>query len=116
MDEKLTKAFEFANYMTALAGQKQIIKEEFYQNLLYYHNGGVFKVTPELISFVKTLVDFGKDNSPVLVDSNEVPIDVSNLTEFLKNIMAVYYSAVNEYHTKHDQLKKQRSVESLTNL
>ena len=116
MDAKLTKAFEFANYMTTLAGQKQIIKEEFYQNLLYYYNGGIFKVTSELISFVKTLVDLNKDADPVLVDSNEVPINVEDLNTFLKNIMAVYYSAVNEYYTKHEQLKKQRSVESLTNI
>jgi hypothetical protein len=116
MDAKLTKAFEFANYMTTLAGQKQIIKEEFYQNLLYYYNGGIFKVTPELISFVKTLADLGKDATPVLVDSNTIPVNVLDLTEFLKSIMAVYYSAVNEYYTKHEQLKNQRSVESLTNL
>jgi hypothetical protein len=116
VNKTLEQAFNIANYMTTLAGQKQIIKEEFYQNLLYYYNGGVFKVTPELISFVKTLVDFNKDNSSVLVDSNELPIRISDLQEFLKNILSTYYSSVNEYYTKYEQLRKSRSVETLTTL
>ena len=35
MDEQIKKAFETANYMTTLASQKQILKEEFYQNLIH---------------------------------------------------------------------------------
>lgn len=116
MNKTLEQAFNIADYMTTLASQKQIIKEEFYQNLLYYHNGGVFKVTPELISFVKTLVDFGKDNSSVLVDSNELPISITDLQEFLNNILSTYHSSVNEYYTQYEQLRKSRSVETLTNL
>jgi hypothetical protein len=116
MNKKLEKAFEIANYMTTLAGQKQIIKEEFYQNVLYYYNGGTFKVTPELISFIGTLISLGKDLEPILVDSNNIPINVGNLIEFQNNILSVYYTAVNEYYTKYEQLRKQRSVESLTNL
>ena len=116
MNKKLEQAFDIANYMTTLASQKQIIKEEFYQNLLYYYNGGVFKVTPELISFVKTLMDFGKDLAPVLVDSNDIPINVENIKEFLDNILSTYYSAINEYYTKYEQIRKSRSVEKLTEL
>jgi hypothetical protein len=116
VNKKLEQAFDIANYMTTLASQKQIIKEEFYQNLLYYYNGGVFKVTPELISFVRTLIDLNKDLSPVLVDDNAIPVNVNDLTQFLSNILSVYNSAVNEYYTKHEQIRKSRSVEKLTDL
>lgn len=116
MNKKLEQAFDIANYMTTLASQKQIIKEEFYQNLLYYYNGGVFKVTPELISFVRTLVELDKDPEPILVDNNDIPINVGNLIEFQNNILSVYYSAINEYYTKHEQIRKSRSVEKLTDL
>ena len=32
MEEQLQKAFELANYMTSLAGQKRVLLEEFQQN------------------------------------------------------------------------------------
>ena len=53
MDERIEKAFNVANYMATLSNQRRIILEEFEQKLVYYVNGGTFKITPELISFVK---------------------------------------------------------------
>ena len=54
MDEKLSKAFEIANFVTTLANQKKVIYEEYQQNCVYFFNGATFKVTRELINFVKT--------------------------------------------------------------
>lgn len=116
MDEQVKKAFELANFMATLASQKQIYKEEYHQNLLYYHNGGSFTATPELITFTKSLVDLGHTTNIVLIDSNNIPIEVEDLSAFLEQILSVYYSAVNEYYSKYTQLKASRSAESLVNL
>lgn len=116
MDEKLTKAFDIANLMAVLNIQKQILKEEFYQNLIHYHNGGVFTLTKELITFVKTLVDLNNLTDIVLIDDTDTPVAIADLEEFLNTILSVYTAAVNEYHTKFANLKKSRTVEKLINL
>ena len=36
MDPKIQKAFEAANYMSTLAAQKHIFREEYHQNLVHY--------------------------------------------------------------------------------
>jgi hypothetical protein len=116
MDSIIQKAFETAEYMAVLHRQKQILKEEFAQNLLYYENGGSFTVTKELINFVKTLIDLGHTVDVVLVDDNNTPISISNLQTFFENIVSAYFEAVNSYYTKHNLLIKNRKVESLVNL
>ena len=99
--------------MTTLASQKQILKEEFYQNLIHYHNGGIFTATRELINFVKTLIDLGNNESAVLVDNNELPVDIDNLAKFLEDLLSKYHFAVNQYYTRYDQMRKLRTVDGI---
>ena len=113
MDERIQKAFETANYMTTLANQKQILKEEFHQNLIHYHNGGIFTASKELINFVKTLTDIGNNESAVLVDNNDLPVEVDNLIKFLEDLLSKYHYAVNEYYTRYDHMRKNRTVEGM---
>jgi hypothetical protein len=115
MEEQVQKAFDIANYMTTLAGQKRILLEEYHQNSIYFFNGATFHISKELISFVKTLIDLGQTDA-VLIDSNNLPTDVEDLAKFLDNILNVYTSASNDYYTKYQQLKNNRSVESLVDL
>lgn len=116
MDERVQKAFDNANYMATLVSQKNILKEELAQNLLYYENGGTFTASKELINFVKTLLDVGYLENVVLVDDNSTPINIENLKIFFDKIISVYFESVNEYYTKHNSLIKQRKIESLVDL
>jgi hypothetical protein len=113
LDKALEKAFEISNYMATLASQKQIYKEEFYQNLIHYQNGGSFSVTRELINFVKTLIDLGHDTNTVVIDDNDIPIEIEDLKAFQEQLISVYYGAVNEYYSKYSLLKTKRTVDSL---
>lgn len=113
MDSIVQKAFDVANYMTTLSNQKQILKEEFLQNLIHYQNGGTFTVTRELINFVKTLIDLDHTEDIILVDDNHTPISIDDATSFLHTLVAIYSSSVNEYYTKYSQLKNSRTVELL---
>lgn len=116
MNSKLEKAFEVANYMTTLSAQKHILKEEYHQTLIFYHNGGTFTATRELINFVKTLIDLQKSQSEVLVDENSIPIEIEDLSKFLEIALSAYTFAVNGYYTKYSQLRKSKTVESLMNI
>jgi hypothetical protein len=51
MDERLEKALDISNYMVTLNNQKRLLKEQYAENLVFYHNGGQFTITQELISF-----------------------------------------------------------------
>lgn len=113
MDDAIQKAYDIANYMQSLASQKHILKEEYNQNLIVYHNGGIFKADQTFISFVKVLADLSDSDHAVLVDVNQTPIDIANISLFLTTLVSTYTEASNRYYTKFSELKKSRSVESL---
>lgn len=114
MDERLSKALEFANYSVTLNNQRQALKEKFLADIIYYHNGGCFAVTKELINFVKTLIDTGNEEGVVLIDDNDVPIEIADMQNFLETILNKYFTASNEYYTEYQKIRKQRSVEGIT--
>jgi len=113
MDERLEKALEFSNYMVTLNNQKRVLKERYREQTVYYHGGGQFTVTKDLITFVNMLVERGNDEDIVLVDDNETPVMVKDLNDFAVEIVNTYFTAANEYHAEYEKLRKNRSVEKL---
>lgn len=113
MDERLEKALKFSNYMVTLNNQKRLLKEKYHEDLLFFKNGCQFTITKELITFVGFLVDKGNDSNIVLVDDNDIPTLIENLTDFYDDILDVYFTASNEYNNKYNELKLKRSVEKL---
>lgn len=113
MDERLEKALEFSNYMVTLNNQKRLIKEKYHESLLYYSNGAQFTVTRELINFVGFLVESGNDTDITLVDDNETPVMILDLSTFLEEILNVYFTASNEYYSSYNDLKTKRRIEKL---
>jgi hypothetical protein len=116
MDERVEKAFAVANYMATLSNQKRIIKEEFDQKLAFYINGGTFSVTPDLIAFTKSLVDLGHTQEITFIDLNKMPIMISDVQKFLQDIVSVYFEAVNEYSSKHAEIKSKRKLSDIVDL
>jgi hypothetical protein len=116
MDDKIQKAFSVANYMATLSNQKRILLEEYSQKLVYYTNGATFKVSQELITFTKSIIDLGHTSDVPFVDSNNLPIVVNDVQDFLDNLVSVYFEAVNEYFVKYTEIKNKRKVEDIVNL
>ena len=83
------------------------------EQTVFYHLGGQFTVNKQLMTFVSMLVEQGNDEDIVLVDDNETPIIVKDLTDFQSEILNTYFTAVNEYHAEYEKLRKNRSVEKL---
>lgn len=111
MDEKLSKALEFANYTQTLEDKKSQIKEKFYQTTIYFFAGGQFSVNESLLCFVSLLQQ--KQNEAILIDDNDNPIKVDDLQTFQNNILDVYFQATNEYFTNLQNIKNKRSIEKL---
>jgi len=115
VDERLEKAFQTANYMATLGNLRKTALEEYNQSLIYYFQGSSFTVSRELIVFVHTLTELG-NNDAVILDDNNIPLNVTNLKEFLDNILAVYGEATNEYLAKYADLRSKRRVRDLVGL
>ena len=93
MDARLESALDVSNYMVTLNNQKRLLKEQYKENLVHYHSGGQFTVTNELISFCHTLA--ASQTETILVDDNDIPVEIEDLASFIKEILDVYFVAVN---------------------
>jgi hypothetical protein len=116
MDTLLEKALEFSNYKQTLSIQRKALKESADAKLTYGHQGGIFKIDRNLITFVQFLVDQERTENVVLLDTNDNPIMVSDVIKFRDEILDRYFTATAEYHQEYEKLKKSRSVQALVDL
>ena len=116
MDERIEKAFAVANYMATLSNQRRIILEEFNQKTVYYTNGGTFKAGPDLINFIKNVLDLGHTNEVPFIDSNNFPVIINDVQEFFDNVVSIYFEALNEYSLKFAEIKSKRKIEDIVSL
>lgn len=69
------------------------------------HNGGLFKITPELIAFVKTWpVD-----EIYLEDTYQNPVCIDRQT-FLVTAQQHYQQVMNRWHNEYEELRKIRKI------
>jgi hypothetical protein len=113
MDSKLEKALEFTNYHLTLEKEKHQARESFNGSCLFYKNKGTFRISYNLITFCKILVDNNQSQNIVLIDENEDPILIENLIEFYNEILEIYLFESKNYYEKYSSLTKKRSVEDI---
>jgi len=116
MDERIEKAFATANFMATLSNQRRIILEEFNQSLLYYTNGSTFKITPELISLVQIAINIGRTTDTVFVDSNSLPVVISDVQKFFNDITEFYFKACDDYALKYHNIRTKRRITDIIEL
>ena len=110
MDDRLKSALDVANRMVTFNTQKELIKQEYKENCLYYENGHQFTVNRELINFLTSLIQMGYTEDVVVVDDFENPYMISNIEDFRSAIFDIYTETSNHYYQKYIELKKNRSV------
>ncbi len=115
MEERLQKALEFANYRQTLSNQlhKSRIKAE--GLLVFAKNGGTFKVNQELICFLDYLERSGITDV-ALMDSNNVPVQINDVSEFLKEVTSRYFEVTNDYLKEYHTIRKARNVKSILDI
>lgn len=116
MDERLSKALDFANYRQTLAIQRKTLKEKIDARLTIGYNGGIFKIDRSLISFVEILINKGRTKNVPLLDKNENPILIDDLEKFQDEILDRYFTSTLEYFDEYEKIKKSRTVEKLLDL
>jgi hypothetical protein len=108
MDEKLQRALDASNFRLNLLNLKENIALKVETLSIYAINGGIFKINRELITFTKLIMD-SERTSVVLIDENNNPIEITNISVFYQAILDRYFQATNFYHTEYTKLKKMRS-------
>jgi len=90
---------------TSYQQNKQILREKIQTDLHFAHNGGLFKVTPELLAFVATW----PIDELYLEDTYQNPVEIDRQV-FLAQAQQHYHKVMNRWHQAHDELKRIRKV------
>ena len=84
---------------------KKALREKIQTDLHMTHNGGLFKITPELIAFVQSWpVD-----EIYLEDTYQNPIKLDRQT-FLVTAQQHYQLVMNRWHNEYEELRKIRKI------
>lgn len=82
---------------------KQYLKDKYQSKLIVASQGGLWKITPELIVFL----DNAGCTELVLLDSYENPIKVDRLRLF-HSLKDTYHSVMKEWYEEHKELESNR--------
>lgn len=83
--------------------QKEQLKEKYTAKLIVANQGGLWKVTPELITFVN---DCGTEYL-VLIDEYQNPVKVKK-EELLPVLVDTYLDVMEEWYNEFEKLKNNR--------
>lgn len=101
----LPKIVEQVRLATDFNVNKQILREKIQTDLHMTHNGGMFKITPELLAFVQSW----PIEELYLEDVYQNPIEVDK-SVFLITAQQHYHRVMNDWHQQHAELRKIRKV------
>jgi hypothetical protein len=85
---------------------KQILREKIQTELHMPYNGGLFKITPELLAFVATW----PAEWMFLEDVYQNPISIDNKKVFLVKAQQHYSAVMNDWNEQHAELRKIRKA------
>ena len=102
---ELNQIVEEIRLATDFQINKRILREKIQTDLHMTHNGGMFKITPELLAFVHTWpVD-----ELYIEDIYQNPIQI-NRQVFLVTAQQHYQTVMNRWHNEYEDIKKIRKV------
>lgn len=100
------------NYRALLANQILVLEQKFKDQCVVAHSGGLFHITPELLNQLSNI----KETSQWILDMNQNPIFIGAIANFYREAYNIYYTALKEFGEEFNNLKTQRSVNSLLDL
>jgi hypothetical protein len=112
IDARLADAIAMKNFRLTLVNQKANAKLKLQHDLTYSINGGIFKISTELVSFISALLAMEKDQA-ILIDIHGNPVEVLNLQEFMDSIVNQYYESTNAFLVEFNRIQKSRTPKAL---
>jgi hypothetical protein len=102
---ELNEIVEKINQATDYQTNKRILREKTQTDLHVPYNGGLFKISPELIAFLKVW----PSDELFLEDTYQNPIKIAR-DEFFTLCCEHYQMVMNTWHDQHEQIKRIRKV------
>ena len=100
-----SKIVEQVRLATDFNVNKKILREKIQTDLHFAHNGGMFKITPELLAFVQSW----PIDRLYLEDVYQNPVEVDKQV-FLVTAQQHYHMVMNSWHEQFAELRKIRKV------
>ena len=85
------------------AAARRVLKEKYEARMLFAHAGGMFKSTPEMISFLSL---YGEQRI-VVKDLYDTPVEV-NAKDLIDEMQKRWYEQMNAWLVEWSELQKQR--------
>lgn len=109
MDQRLSKALEYADYVKTFKNKKRILQQKYEKDCILYYNGHAFVCSIELIAFA-----LNQGEPYWIVDANGVPAHIEQVLDFYTKVKDTYFSATESYGVEYNKmLSGKRSVEGL---
>ena len=112
MDTRLKSALELANAVETLTNQRKLAFSKYKQTQVLFYNGGTFCADLSLLSAVNTLKTLLEEDH-VLVDTNNIPIKISDIDEFFFLVQSRVIESTRQYNNEYEELKKIRTPKAV---
>lgn len=109
MDTRLEKALQFSHFRMILATRQENLKLLMNNKSMISYEGGLFKIDKELISFVEALIST-KIKEFIFIDTNDIPIKITNLIDFKEALILQYGNALEKYYQNYQKLSEARNI------
>lgn len=97
--QKIKQATDFEH-------NKRNLFEKIQIDLHLAYQGGLFKLSPELICYI----GLQKQDVLIVLDVYNNPIKITDVTEFFDLCRQQYQKVLNTYYEMHDQLRQTRKI------
>ena len=114
MDKRLEQALEFSNFRMILSTRQKNLKVLMENKLKLNYNGGTFKVSIDLLSFLSVLLLSGRKEI-IILDLNDTPILITDLDDFGHKLVEKYEAATKQYYDSYQKLNEMRDIRKAVN-
>lgn len=109
MDKRLENALEFSNFRMILSTRQENLKTLMNNKLMLNYEGGLFRIDKELITFLNVLIE-SKEKEFIFIDTNDIPIKITDLEEFALLATQQYVTTLNQYYKNYQKLNEAREI------
>lgn len=104
MDPKIQNILNFADRLSTIENQKELLLRQFEESCMTYHNGHQITVSPTLMATVKNYLDLGRTQNISILDDFKLPVVIHNTAEFLEDATDRYQQAIQKYQLEYNAI------------
>jgi len=114
MDQRLQTVLEDIHHINSINNHKRLLKEQFYEAITVYYNGGKFTANTSFIAFLDVI---DNHNITVITDDNDIPVELNDVPAFKTLVLETYKTATEVYYKQYETaVANSRSVEEMLSL